>query len=333
MQEPQGERNGLEAPRQSDRNRNLWIAVAVVAVLACICVLVAAALVVSSLFISDREAGVPGLRQEHTEEHIVQVRPGTHLEVDNFAGAIDAAVGTDDQLHVVAIKSGPSGADLEQIRVEVERTEGAVIVRTHRPAGRSNFSVHLEIRAPAGTSLDLLTGAGGVEVRGFAAGVDVDTGAGDITGLGLAGGVRLNTGSGSVEAQDVTGRLAIDSGSGSLTVQGLRGDLQAHTGSGGIDVLGVEGNVRLETGSGSVAYRGVPAGECRFETGTGSVVLHLPSELDFRIQADTGSGSIDVRFPVEGRVTRQHVEGIVGTGQEATIIASTGSGGIDVFQD
>jgi DUF4097 and DUF4098 domain-containing protein YvlB len=333
VQEPQGERNGLEAPRQTGRNRRLWIAVAVAAVLACICVLVAAVLLVSSVVIWDRDLDMSGLRHEDTEEHIVQVPPGTRLEVDNFAGAIEVSVGSDGQFHVVAIKSGPSGTDLQQIQVQVERVEGAVVVRTLRPGSRSNVNVRLEIRAPADTGLDLHTGAGNVEVQGFAAGVDVDTGSGSVTARGLVGTVDLSTGSGSIEAQDVSGRFAIDSGSGSLTVQGLSGDLEAHTGSGGIDVLGAEGNVRLETGSGSVTYRGVPAGECRFETGTGSVALYLPAELDFRIQAETGSGSVDVRFPVEGRVSRQYVEGIVGTGQEATLVASTGSGGIDVFQD
>jgi DUF4097 and DUF4098 domain-containing protein YvlB len=112
----------------------------------------------------------------------------------------------------------------------------------------------------------------------------------------------------------------------------VNGDLDAHTGSGGIDVLDADGNARLDTGSGTVEYRGAPSGECRFETGTGSVVLYLPAELDFTILAETGSGSIDVQFEVDGQVSRQHVEGVVGTGQEATIIANTGSGGIDVYQ-
>ena len=55
-----------------------------------------------------------------------------------------------------------------------------------------------------------------------------------------------------------------------------------------------------------------------------------PQDLVGRLTIN--SGSIDVQFEVEGRVSRQHVEGVVGTGQEATIIASTGSGGIDVLQ-
>lgn len=333
MEERQSEGTGPEVPRQTGRSRNPWVIITVVVVLACVCVVAVAALVAGSLLISDRGSGMPlpDFRYEQVEEYTVDVRPGTRLQVDSFAGAIEAEAGPDGQIEIVAIKSGPSGADLTRIQVEIEERGDVVVVRTSRPAGGSNLNVHFELRAPADTGLDLQTGAGDVDVQGFVAGAAVETGSGSIAARGLMGNVGLRSGSGSVDAQDVEGQLTIDSGSGSLTVQGMDGDLAAHTGSGGIKITGANGNVRLDTGSGTVEYQGVPSGECRFETGTGSLVLRLPAELDFRIQADTGSGSIDVQFEVEGRVSRQHVEGVVGTGQEATIIASTGSGGIDVF--
>ena len=55
-----------------------------------------------------------------------------------------------------------------------------------------------------------------------------------------------------------------------------------------------------------------------------------PQDLEGPFTID--AGSIEVQFEVEGRISRQHVEGSVATGQEATIIAGTGSGGIDVLQ-
>jgi hypothetical protein len=319
-------------PGQTGRNRNLWIIAGVVLVLACVCLVGALALVGGSLLISSREAVVSDLRHEAIEERTIDVGPGARLQVDNFAGSIDVEASGEGQIRVVAVKHGPVSANLDRIQVHIQQRGDTLVVRTSRPRGLSNLSVSFQIFAPAGTYLDLSTGSGSVGVEGFVAGVSVETGSGNITAIGLVGDVTLSSGSGSVDARDVAGLLAIESGSGSLTVQGISGDLEAHTGSGGIDVQGAEGNVRLDTASGTVEYRGTPAGDCRFETGTGSVVLHLPAELDFRIQADTGSGSVDVQFDVEGRISRQHVEGVVGTGQEATIIASTGSGGIDIFQ-
>jgi hypothetical protein len=319
-------------PRGVGRNWNLWIVVAVVAVLACVCVIGAAALVGGSLLITGSEASLPGSGHEATLERTLDVSPGTALQVDNFAGTIDVEAGSTNQIQITAVKHGPAGSNLDRIDVRIEQQGTTVRVRTTRPAGLSNLYVSLQIRVPEGTPLDLSSGSGGIEVEGIRGDVRAETGSGSVIATSIVGNVVLNSGSGSVEARNVEGSLSIDSGSGSLTVQGINGDLEAHTGSGGIDVLGAEGNVRLDTSSGTVEYQGAPTGDCRFETGTGSVVLRLPGELDFRIRADTGSGSVNVQFEVEGRVARQHVEGVVGTGQEAAIVVSTGSGGVDVFQ-
>lgn len=315
MGERESEMAGPVDAGRTGRNWNPWIVIAIVLVLACICVAAAAALVGGSLLFYDRQSRVmPELGREATAERVVRVSPGTRLEVDNFAGSIDAGVGDEGQIRIVAVKHASAGLDLNRIEVNIEQRGDTLVVRTDRPRGLGNAYVNLQILAPQGTPLDLSTGSGSVEVEGF------------------VGGVRADTGSGSITARSLVGDLVLDSGSGRLTVQDLEGALDAHSGSGGIDVLGATGNVRLDTGSGTIEYHGAPTGECRFQTGSGSVVLHLPAELDFRIQADTGSGSVDVQFEVEGRISRQHVEGVVGTGQEAALIVSTGSGGIRVLE-
>lgn len=91
-------------------------------------------------------------------------------------------------------------------------------------------------------------------------------------------------------------------------------------------MTGAARNLRLETGSGTVGCAGAPTGECRFETGTGRIVLRPPADLDPRIQAETGIDSVDVQFAVKGRISRQEVEGVAATGQEAALVVSTGSG-------
>ena len=332
MQQNEAESTQADDSSRTGRNRNLWIVVAIGLILACACVVVAAVLVGGSLMIRRGEVGVPGFQHEATVERTVDVGPGATLQVDNFAGTIEAQAVDGNQIRVVAIKHSPGAADLERIEVQIEQQGDAVLIRTRRPASLRTASVSLQIQAPPGTALDLGTGAGSIEVEGFVAAVTANTSSGSINASGLVGDVALNTGSGGVTAESVAGTLRIDSGSGSLRVQGLSGSLEAHTGSGSIEVLGAEGNVRLDTSSGTVEYEGTPAGECRFETGSGSIVLRLPAELDFRLQADAGTGGVNVEFEVEGRVTARHVEGVVGTGLEATIIADTSSGSIDVFE-
>jgi len=317
---------------RTGRNWNPWIVAAIGLILVCVCVVGAAALVGGSLLVRRGDVSVPNVQQEARVERTVDVGTGATLQVDNFAGSIEAEAVGGNQIHIVAIKQGSAVADLDRIEVQIEQQGDAVLIRTRRPASLRTASVSLQIQAPAGTALNLGTGAGSIEVEGFVAPATINTSSGSIDASGLVGDVVLNTGSGGVMAESIEGTLSIDSGSGSLRVQGMDGSLEAHTGSGGIDVLGAEGNVQLDTSSGTVEYEGSPTGECRFETGSGSIVLRLPGELDFRLQADAGTGGVNVEFEVEGRVTARHVEGVVGTGQEATIVADTSSGSIDVYQ-
>ena len=48
------------------------------------------------------------------------------------------------------------------------------------------------------------------------------------------------------------------------------------------------------------------------------------------MQEYTTSGSVDVAYEVDGQISRQDVQGIIGSGDVATIYAHTGSGSIDL---
>jgi len=315
------------------RNRNVVIVVVALVVLLCLCLAVAAVLVLSSFFISDARTLGPGTTMSAEESRTFAVEPGASLTVDNFAGSVTVRAGGEGQIQVRAVRRAATSASSNRIQVRFDEAAGGLQIRTMRPAGVLNARVDLEIQVPPGTPVEVETGAGNLEVRGVTGGLRAETGSGNVQAQGLAGGVDLGSGSGSVELQDVAGDVAVDTGSGNVTLRGIDGDLTAHTSSGSIRVEGATGQVRLDTGSGSVEYRGTPAGDCRFETGSGSIVLYLPADLDARVDLTTGSGSIDVQFPVEGETRRGRVQGVIGSGEEATIRAQPGSGSIDVFQD
>jgi hypothetical protein len=279
------------------RNRNLWIIVAVVIVLLCCCALaaVAAAIGVGWLTIAPFSVGgLPGFTTERSEQTF-DVGSAPQLTVDNFAGSVTVRAGAAGQIRVVATKRAPSSAGLNSIQVDVNPQGGGVLIRTSKPNISGNLSVQLEITAPAGTQLDLHTGAGSIDARGF------------------------------------TGDARVDSGAGSLTIQDLTGALDAHTGAGSISVQGATGSARLDTGAGSIDYQGTPQGNCRFETGTGSIQLTLPADLNATLDLGTGVGDIQLGgFAVQGQVSRRDVQGTIGSGDQAQIYAHTGTGSIDL---
>jgi len=128
-------------------------------------------------------------------------------------------------------------------------------------------------------------------------------------------------------------RLRVDTGAGNVEVEGVVGEIEAHTGAGNIEVEGGAGPVNLDSGAGEVAYTGSPEGGCVFSTGAGNVTLRMPAALDAEVELHTGIGTIELDgFDVAGEVSDTEVDGVIGSGERATIEARTGAGDVDLVQ-
>ncbi len=122
-----------------------------------------------------------------------------------------------------------------------------------------------DITAPAGTVLELDTGAGGIEVRG------------------VAGKLTLRAGAGGVEARDLRSR-AVD----------------ANAGAGGVELDFAEApdEVAAKAGAGGVEIA-VPAGASyavRAKVGAGSKTVDVPQDpaSPKRIKAESGAGGVEI---------------------------------------
>lgn len=125
--------------------------------------------------------------------------------------------------------------------------------------------------------------------------------------------------------------LRLETGAGNIEVGGVIGEMDAHTGAGNIEVQGAAGPVSLDTGAGEVDYAGEPRGECIFSTGAGNVTLRLPAELDAQVELHTGIGTIDLGgFDVDGEITNTEVDGVIGSGEDASIEARSGAGNVEL---
>jgi hypothetical protein len=87
--------------------------------------------------------------------------------------------------------------------------------------------------------------------------------------------------------------------------------------------------VEVENGAGDIRYVGVPAGYHQFATGAGRIDVRIPFASNVGVYLRTGTGVIDVEFPMQGLLnTQTFVNGVIGTGADATIAATTGAGDI-----
>lgn len=175
----------------------------------------------------------------------------------------------------------------------------------------------VEIRVPAGTTLNVKHGVGTVNAENVDGTLDLDTSSGDIAASHVDGALTIDTGSGDVTAADVRGALSIDTGSGDVGVtRAGGGPVDVDTGSGDVEISEIDGDSLLvDTGSGDVTAAAIGAGRASIDTGSGDVELDVERMGDGGIDVDTGSGRIRLRLPA---------------GVAARVDASTGSGGIDV---
>jgi DUF4097 and DUF4098 domain-containing protein YvlB len=277
------------------KNRNVGIIVAVVLIIMCCCALAAAVGAVAWFTTSPEWSRQIGFGHERMEQTF-EVSSAPNLQIDNFAGSVTIRAGTRNEIHVVAIKQASGLGNLDRIKVEMDEQGDGLAIKTRKSSPLNNASVQLEITTPAGTHLDLNSGAGSIEVRGLRSNVEVDSGAGDVV------------------------------------LADVHGEIDVHSGAGSIEARQASGHVKLDTGAGSIDYEGSLQGDCRFESGAGSITLRLPASLDVEVKLETGTGTVSSDYDVVGHVSRQEVQGTIGRGAGGSITAQTGTGSIHLLR-
>lgn len=236
------------------------------------------------------------------------------LTVENFGGNITVQVGINETFEAVVTRRAAREEDLDRIEVDIDERDGGLHIKTDKPSRINNVSVDLEITAPADSRVDLSTGGGNVTVSG------------------LVGSIKVHTGGGNIKVYDASGDVEANTGGGNIKISGVSGEVDVHTGGGNIQVQDASGLVRLDTGGGNIDYQGRPQGSCRLDTGGGNIKIRLPKDVGVQVDLDTGSGEIDVDMAVDGRLSKQEVNGTIGSGEEGEIHAHTGGGDIDLTE-
>lgn len=112
-------------------------------------------------------------------------------------------------------------------------------------------------------------------------------------------------------------------------------DTQTNPGNTGVDLkvsIPAGSPVQAVVGNGRIAYQGaLGQGNYSFQTGNGRIELQLPADCQFALDATVGNGRISSEFPLGVATNDVHVvRGTVGDDPQASIMAVTGNGDIDV---
>jgi DUF4097 and DUF4098 domain-containing protein YvlB len=194
-------------------------------------------------------------------------------------------------LHVVTVDGDESTVTLEgsQKPLEVTTVElvgDRLLVEQRRKSfiglfGRFAESLHVQVRVPHRSRVEIVTGSGTASLEGSFGG--------------------LETSSASVRVA-VTGEVAGDADvktvSGEVRLPRVAGDLRAQTVSGLIAAEAVDGSVSMKSVSGDLRVGSVRKGTVRVQSVSGDVDLGIAAGTSIDVDAGTASGDLSSEVPL-----------------------------------
>jgi hypothetical protein len=244
-------------------------------------------------------AGVFARAEEWRKTYAITTRASVRINANDAEIEVRAS----DAKQVEAVISY-SGYKTDPPRIEDHQTGDEVSVEIHRAAhhfciGICNQSMHIDLRVPRDSDLNLHTGDGAIRVQ------DVN------------GNLRFETGDGNVEAHSISGQINADTHDGHVRLRGRFDALDLHTG---------DGNIEVDAEAGSKI-----ASLWTLRSGDGRIDLRLPSDFAADLDAHTGDGHVSLDFPVtvSGSLKQNSIRGKM-NGGGGSLELRTGDGDIRV---
>jgi DUF4097 and DUF4098 domain-containing protein YvlB len=243
-------------------------------------------------------------RDGTTDEQTVDAPTDATLAVVDATDAIAFTAERRDDIKVIAEKEAFGEVSLDELTVEVERTDGRVEVTTDKPNvfGIGGASVSLKLYVPEEMDVDQL-----------------QTTDGAVTARQLPDGAALRARDGSIQITDAQGDVTAETSDGDISVDGTDGTFSAVTQDGSIQVRDPARVGEINTRDGNV-MTDVPAvaDDAEIESSDGNLLLRIGERLDTVLTAGTADGEILVSDVAPGlqirRQTDSQLEAVVGDG-------------------
>lgn len=259
--------------------------------------------------------------------------------IHNAAGTL-RVIGWDEPKVQV---QGTVGEDNRGLTIQTEGHRTTVRVVPPKERGKGMFSKffpedlagNLEVRVPAGSSLEILVESSAVDVKGVSGAIDLETVASEVVVRGEPSKVRFESVSGLARFEGKTGELWAESLSGTIEIAGETQALAVETVSGDITIDGDTAGGELTSLSGDITFSGslTAGGRLGFDNHGGDIVLVLPTELGADFDLVTVKGKIENTLAPEAKAQRRGENfeaSFVHGGGGSTITAETFRGDIRI---
>jgi DUF4097 and DUF4098 domain-containing protein YvlB len=206
-----------------------------------------------------------------------------------------------------------------KVEVDIQQVGNRIEVETRYPKRYFSFGgphvlVHIEVRAPRRSDMDIKSVDGNLEVDGYEGELDLETVDGDLHVAACSGRIQARSVDGDAELRDVVGSVDAGTVDGELQIDGNLKSLQAKSTDGDI-------TVRVDPES-------VMEEDWSLRTSDGSIRVTLPEGFGVDLDIEADDGDIESAHPmtVEGKLSRHRFKGqLYGGGFQLRIRTSDGS--------
>jgi len=265
------------------------------------------------------------------------LKAGGRLSIETFNGSVEVSAWDQDSVDVSGTKYGPTQQAANDLKIQTDTGPDSLSIRAVRPSERrGSWGARLAVKVPRRTMIDLIqTSNGPIHVTGCSGPARFRSSNGEIRIEAFEGSVEAQTSNGQVELTDVRGDAVARTSNGRIHADNLRGALQAHTSNSGITAnlaaaAATDRPLRLETSNGGVDVT-LPDkfdNDVRVSTSNAPITLHMPPGMNARVEARTNNAGIssDFEVRVQGEITKNHMDGIIGNGGPLLDLSTSNAG-------
>lgn len=223
------------------------------------------------------------------------LKANAQVSVSNVAGRISVEAWDRNELHL----TGELAEEVEAL--EITGGESSLKIKVRVPERAKNIGhTRLDLKVPAGASIDAEGVSADVVVRGVRGPVEVQSVSGDVRVEVESARVKATTVSGDVTVRAPSSDTRASSVSGDVRVSGVRGEVRGESVSGDVTIEAAElKRLDLESVSGDldIVAELVRDADVSVETLSGSVTLALPKAPDGELEMETFSGELRSAWP------------------------------------
>lgn len=236
-------------------------------------------------------------------DEIRELAPDGTVSVENIAGEIVVEGWDRPEVQL----TGSLGDNAERLEIDGSASALRIAVRYPKNTRRVDETV-LELRVPAGASLELEGVSADIEVTGMAGGnIGATSVSGDVEVEARASRAELQSVSGDITFDGETTRLTAESVSGDVVLRGVSGEVELRSVSGNLEMEGgavTRGRFEAVSGSLDASLSVASGGKVTVESMSGDVTLRLPADQSGVFEGQTFSGDIRSDFGATDRSSR-----------------------------